>query len=276
MKLSFCTKGSMRVLKTWATSGPAGSALTSTSSPAAFCAVRRDACRAAGRRRPGRPAVPAAPTPVLADTQTMGISVPSATACDDQPRQSLRRSAACPRSSRSITASSTSMIDSRSDWLISVGIDQRARGVGRRLERAGHAAEIGPLAQRHVQQHGRPCRTTPGCSSTSAGKSMLSASILLRTMIRPRPALLRLGEHPPGVHFDARLGVDHDRRRVDAPHGADRLADEVGIAGRVDHVEVLAAVVEVDHVRLDRCTCDAFLPRRSRRCWCRRRRWPGG
>ena len=40
MKLSFCTKGSTRVLKTWATSGPEGSATTSTSSPAAFLAVR--------------------------------------------------------------------------------------------------------------------------------------------------------------------------------------------------------------------------------------------
>ena len=47
------------------------------------------------------------------------------------------------------------MIDSSSDSLISAGIDQRAGRVGGRLERAGHAAELGPLAQRHVQQHAR-------------------------------------------------------------------------------------------------------------------------
>ena len=64
--------------------------------------------------------------------------------------------------------------------------------------------------------------------------------------------LLGLVEHAAGVHLDARLGVDHDRRRVDAPHRADRLADEIGIAGRVDHVEVLAGVVEMHHGGFDR------------------------
>ena len=77
---------------------------------------------------------------------------------------------------------------------------------------------------------------------------MLSASILLITIIRPRPALPGLGEHPAGVDFDARLGVDHDRRRIHAAQGPDRLADEVGIARRVDHVELLAGVVEMDDV----------------------------
>ena len=43
-----------------------------------------------------------------------------------------------------MTASSTSMIDSISDSLISARIDQRAAGVGRRLQGAGHAAELGP------------------------------------------------------------------------------------------------------------------------------------
>ena len=41
-------------------------------------------------------------------------------------------------------------------------------------------------------------------------------------------------------------------RRLDGPQRADRLADEVGIAGRVDHVEPLAGVVEVHDARLDR------------------------
>ena len=60
MKLSFCTNGSMRVLKTWATSGPAGSALTSTS-----CAgvVRGRVDNLVGRQTrtvPARRAVPSA------------------------------------------------------------------------------------------------------------------------------------------------------------------------------------------------------------------------
>ena len=71
---------------------------------------------------------------------------------------------------------------------------------------------------------------------------MLCSSILLMTMIRPTPALLRLLEDAAGVHLDAAVGVDDDHRRIDAAQGPDRLADEVGIAGRVDDVEPLAAV----------------------------------
>ena len=63
--------------------------------------------------------------------------------------------------------------------------------------------------------------------------------------------LLGLGEHPAGVDLDARLGVDDDRRRVDAPHGADRLADEVGIARRIDQMKMLAAVIHVHHAGFD-------------------------
>ena len=97
-KLSFCTKGSMRVLKTWATSGPAGSALTSTSSPAAFWAVRGDDVGRQAAQGHARPSAPASPTPVFAETHTMGISEPWATAADQQPRDLLRRWAAGPRS----------------------------------------------------------------------------------------------------------------------------------------------------------------------------------
>ena len=66
---------------------------------------------------------------------------------------------------------------------------------------------------------------------------MLSASILLMHDHAAQAGLLRLGEDAAGVDLDARLGVDHHRRRVHAPQGADRLADEVGIARRVDHLE---------------------------------------
>ena len=48
-------------------------------------------------------------------------------------------------------------------------------------------------------------------------------------------------------------------RGIDRPQGADRLADEVGIAGRVDDVEVLAGVVEVDQARFDRVLVVLFF-----------------
>ncbi len=73
MKFNFCTKGSMRVLKTWATSGPAGSDLISTASPAAFVAARLtrvggNAQMAKASSNSGKPA------PDLADTHITGIS----------------------------------------------------------------------------------------------------------------------------------------------------------------------------------------------------------
>ena len=48
------------------------------------------------------------------------------------------------------------------------------------------------------------------------------------------------------------MGVDHDRGRLDRAKRADRLADEIGIAGRVDQIESLAGMVEMDDRRFDR------------------------
>ena len=87
MKLNFCTNGSIRVLKTWATSGPAGSAFTSTSSPAAFFAVR---VMLSGDRPQSTSASSnsGTPTPVLAEMHTMGTSDPWATARTINPESS--------------------------------------------------------------------------------------------------------------------------------------------------------------------------------------------
>ena len=81
---------------------------------------------------------------------------------------------------------------------------------------------------------------------------MLSASILLMAMNRPRPALpasLKTRRVVTPMPLWALIVDDH---RIDGMHGADRLPDEVGVAGRVDRIEPLAVVVEVDHVGLDR------------------------
>ena len=88
--------------------------------------------------------------------------------------------------------------------------------------------------------------------ATSPAKSMLSASSLVRTMIRPQPARPASGPGAAGVHLDAGVGVDRDERGLDGAQGADHLADEVGIAGRVEKIEVLAGVIEVDERGLDR------------------------
>ncbi len=66
-------------------------------------------------------------------------------------------------------------------------------------------------------------------------------------------------EHPASVHFDAGVGVDADGGGFDGPHRADRLADEIGIARRVDQIEMLAGVVEVHQGRFDRVLVVLFF-----------------
>ena len=67
-------------------------------------------------------------------------------------------------------------------------------------------------------------------------------------IIRPSPGLPASSKHAPRVDFDARVGVDHDHGRFDRAEGADGLADEVGIAGRIEHLKILTAVIEMDEL----------------------------
>ena len=149
MKLSCCTNGSIRVLNTWAASGAAGSGLSVT----VVAVLRRRARRrpsAAARHCASTSSSSSTPTPVLVETQTIGVSVPCRDRLDAQPLDSSSVDGISPSKYFSITASSTSMIDSISDSLIDFGIDQRAGGVRRHVERADDALE--------VVAHGRSAR----------------------------------------------------------------------------------------------------------------------
>ena len=53
--------------------------------------------------------------------------------------------------------------------------------------------------------------------------------------------------HPRRDHFDAGAGADHDGRSLDGVERGDRLADEVGIAGRIDQVDARARAFEMHH-----------------------------
>ena len=150
------------------------------------------------------------PTSVLPEQQTIGIRLPSATARTIN-RDSSSSVGGVPSKYRSITPSSTSMIDSSSGSWISLRIDQGSGRVVRHVQRADHALEIMSVSDRHVQQHaGRSPQLLNRLIST-AGKSMFSASILLMTIIRPSTGLARLVEHASRVDFDARLRVDDDQ-----------------------------------------------------------------
>ena len=154
MKLIFCTNGSMRVLKTWATSGAGRVGVEFDRFAGGVLRGPRRSCPARVRRRPARRAIPAAPRPSWPTRRRSGISVPGHDGPLDQTRQFLGRR----RRALEVTLHDrlVDLDDRFQERLADVGrIDQGAGRVGGHVERAGHAAEIGPLPQRHVHQHAR-------------------------------------------------------------------------------------------------------------------------
>ena len=132
-----------------------------------------------------------------------------------------------------------------------VGIDQRACGVGGYFERAGHAAEIGPLPQRHVQQRTRLAEQFLDVLHQLGEIDVLGVHLVQHDHAS-QARVARLVENATRVDPDPRLGVDHHDRRIDGAQRADRLSDVVRVARRVDDVEPLAGVLEVDHRAFDR------------------------
>ena len=61
-------------------------------------------------------------------------------------------------------------------------------------------------------------------------------------MILPMPASVASCQTRRVLTFHSGSRFDDDDGRVDGPHGANRLTNQVGVAGAVDHVEVLARV----------------------------------
>ena len=63
------------------------------------------------------------------------------------------------------------------------------------------------------------------------------------------PRLMRLAgevEELAGIGLDAGGGADDEDRRLGGGNGDDRRADEVGVSGRIDHVDPLAVVLRMD------------------------------
>jgi hypothetical protein len=55
------------------------------------------------------------------------------------------------------------------------------------------------------------------------------------------------------------MGIDRDDRVFDGAQRADRLANQVWITGRIDHVEMQARVIEMNDRGLDRMPVVLFL-----------------
>jgi hypothetical protein len=74
-----------------------------------------------------------------------------------------------------------------------------------------------------------------------------------------QPELACLGEDAARVDLNPRVGVDNDHRRLHGRQRANGLAEEVGVAGRVNGIEPFAGVREVNDARLDRMLVRLFL-----------------
>ncbi len=130
-------------------------------------------------------------------------------------------------------------------------VDQRADSVLGRIKRRDDSLEFVPLAERHVEQRAAVAK------HFADGIDQLREIDLVGVELGdaedpPQTGVSGFLPGPTGVDPDARVGVDRDQRGVGGPQRADRLADEVRIPGRVDQVEVLAFVIEMDDRRLDR------------------------
>ena len=107
------------------------------------------------------------------------------------------------------------------------------------------------VSNRHVQQHAGTAPHLADVVHQRREIDVLSVHLIDHDQAS-EARLASLRKDAPRVDLDARLGIEDNGRRVHPVHGSDRLADEVGITRCVDHLEVLAAVFEMNDLRLDR------------------------
>ena len=126
-----------------------------------------------------------------------------------------------------------------------------------RLDHVDHARKRRALPDRHVERHAK--RAECLADGRQVGPIVDVIGVHLGDHDKPAQAEpARFLKQPAGVDLDpgrSRDGHDHvfDRRQ-----GAQGVADEVGIAGRVDQVDLLAGPGEMPQVAVDR-EMPAFL-----------------
>jgi hypothetical protein len=131
-------------------------------------------------------------------------------------------------------------------------VDRHARrgGLGN-VQRADDRSKSGPQAAGHVHENAFFAERRLD-RLDQLGKADV---VLIELVENDDPAeafVAGQGERLASVDFDSGGGIDDDYCRFDGPQRSDRLADEVGIAGRIDDGERLPAVHEVHEARRDR------------------------
>ncbi len=150
--------------------------------------------------------------------------------------------------------------DDRLDELDGDGdrIQDGSADVGGHLERADHRFEIVAVADRQVERHAGVAEKVLNAFDQRRELDVVRVH-LADDEDPPQPQLAGLLKHPPGVDADAVVGVDHNGGGVDAVQSAQGLTDEVGIARRVEQIELLAGMREVNQARLDGVLVQFFL-----------------
>ena len=88
--------------------------------------------------------------------------------------------------------------------------------------------------------------------SSVRSKSARSRSSLLTKTMRGRSERGAAAPHDLGLHLDALDRAHHEHGQVGDPQGGLDVADEVGVAGRVDQVDLVARPLERGHGQRDR------------------------
>ncbi len=145
------------------------------------------------------------------------------------------------------------------DHAIRLGGRQRARGrvFVVRLDHVDHARERRALADGHVERHAQGAEGLADRRQVGAVIDVLG--VHLGDHDEPAQAQpARLLEQPARVDLDPRRSRDGHDHVFDGRQRTEGIADEVGIAGRVDQVDLLAGPGEMPQVAVDR-EMPAFL-----------------
>ena len=138
---------------------------------------------------------------------------------------------------------------------------RRAVGAARRCARRGGPCRVGrsqtPLkvdarAQRPVHRDRRAMPSTLSSSSSSSSGSRVGPVQLVHEGEDRHAALAADLEELARLALDALAGVDDHDRRVDGRQHAVGVLGEILVAGRVEQVDAVAAVVELQHGGADR------------------------
>ena len=254
------TNGSAIVLNTIASGWPSGSAGTSTSVSPARTVVGRSA--GGGPISTRRSASRSMPTSAVAEPHTTGktlaVSMPRVRACSSS--SSAGHVALEVALEQGVVGD-----DDALDEVVVHLVLERLHVVGDRLgvrdaalvevggvgEEVGDAAEVGLGADRQLER--RDAGAEPVAELVE--RALEAGALAVELVDEDHPRHAEPGGLAPdrlGLHLDAVDRAHHEHGQVDDPQRGPHVAEEVGVAGRVDQVDLVALPLERRHRERER------------------------